>query len=185
MKLHGNARTCPKSRRLLVERIVEEGWSRAQAAEAAADRTRSLRWVLIIISNSYTDELSPYPNGLVNLQRCDATSDRLTLVDAPNLPAWASGRPTSEPLAHTRMARRGSGDERVRPGERVETRVRARAGIGSWCGLVSACVWYGLRATGCDIGVTTAWLRRRTRGGRAAIPSSAWVSQPSGWFWGG
>jgi len=97
MKLHGNARTCPKSRRLLVERIVEEGWSRAQAAEAAADRTRSLRWVLIIISNSYTDELSPYPNGLVNLQRCDATSDRLTLVDAPNLPAWASGRPTSNP----------------------------------------------------------------------------------------
>jgi len=53
--------------------------------------------VLIIISNSYTDELSPYPNGLVNLQRCDATSDRLTLVDAPNLPAWASGRPTSNP----------------------------------------------------------------------------------------
>ncbi len=27
MKLHGNARTCPNSRRLLIERVIEEGWS--------------------------------------------------------------------------------------------------------------------------------------------------------------
>jgi len=45
MKLHANARTCPKSRRLLVER-VEEGWSVMEAAEAAGitDRT-ARRWV--------------------------------------------------------------------------------------------------------------------------------------------
>ena len=35
MKLHANARTCPKSRRLLVKRIEEEGWSLMVAAEAA------------------------------------------------------------------------------------------------------------------------------------------------------
>jgi transposase InsO family protein len=35
MKLHGNARTCPRSRRLLVERIEAQGWPRAQAAAAA------------------------------------------------------------------------------------------------------------------------------------------------------
>jgi transposase InsO family protein len=35
MKLHANARTCPKSRRLLVERVLEESWSLAAAAEAA------------------------------------------------------------------------------------------------------------------------------------------------------
>ena len=34
MKLHANARTCPNSRRLLVERI-EAGWSLAEAAAAA------------------------------------------------------------------------------------------------------------------------------------------------------
>ncbi len=35
MKLHANARTCPNSRRVLVKRIEEEGWSLTKAAEAA------------------------------------------------------------------------------------------------------------------------------------------------------
>jgi transposase InsO family protein len=45
MKLHANARTCPKSRRLLVDRI-EAGWSVMEAAEAAGvtDRT-ARRWL--------------------------------------------------------------------------------------------------------------------------------------------
>ena len=33
--LHGNARTCPNSRRLLVARVLEQGWSVMAAAEAA------------------------------------------------------------------------------------------------------------------------------------------------------
>jgi transposase InsO family protein len=46
MKLHANARTCPKSRQLLVERIEREGWSVMEAAEAAgiSDRT-ARRWL--------------------------------------------------------------------------------------------------------------------------------------------
>jgi len=46
MKLHGNARTCPRSRRLLVRRIEEDGWSRSAAAAAAgiSERTTS-KWV--------------------------------------------------------------------------------------------------------------------------------------------
>jgi transposase len=45
MKLHGNARTCPKSRQLLVDR-VHRGWSVMEAAEAAGitDRT-ARRWL--------------------------------------------------------------------------------------------------------------------------------------------
>ena len=45
MKLHANARTCPNSRRLLVDRI-EAGWSLMEAAEAAgiSDRT-ARRWL--------------------------------------------------------------------------------------------------------------------------------------------
>jgi len=45
MRLHANARTCPKSRQLLVDR-VEAGWSVMEAAEAAgiADRT-ARRWL--------------------------------------------------------------------------------------------------------------------------------------------
>jgi transposase InsO family protein len=45
MKLHGNARTCPKSRQLLIDR-VRGGWSVMEAAEAAGitDRT-ARRWL--------------------------------------------------------------------------------------------------------------------------------------------
>jgi transposase InsO family protein len=43
MKLHANARTCPNSRRLLVRRVEEEGWSLIAAAEAAGISERSAR----------------------------------------------------------------------------------------------------------------------------------------------
>jgi transposase InsO family protein len=46
MKLHGNARTCPKSRRLLVARVLEQGWSVTAAAEAAGVTERTVwRWL--------------------------------------------------------------------------------------------------------------------------------------------
>jgi transposase InsO family protein len=46
MKLHGNARTCPKSRRLLVDRVLAEGWSGAAAAAAAGVSERTVwRWL--------------------------------------------------------------------------------------------------------------------------------------------
>src|SRR5215207_7063466 len=35
MTLHRNAKTCPRSRRLLCRRVVEQGWSLKDAAEAA------------------------------------------------------------------------------------------------------------------------------------------------------
>jgi transposase InsO family protein len=46
MKLHGNARTCPNSRCLLVERVIEEGWSVSAAAAAAGISERTVyRWL--------------------------------------------------------------------------------------------------------------------------------------------
>ena len=46
MILHSNARTCPQSRRLLVERVLEDGWSLAAAAEAAGISERTAwKWV--------------------------------------------------------------------------------------------------------------------------------------------
>jgi transposase InsO family protein len=46
MKLHGNARTCPKSRKLLVERVLSRGWSVTAAAEAAGVSERTVyRWL--------------------------------------------------------------------------------------------------------------------------------------------
>jgi len=44
--LHRNARTCPRSRRLLVDRVLVEGWSLAAAAEAAGVSGRTAwKWV--------------------------------------------------------------------------------------------------------------------------------------------
>jgi len=46
MKLHGNARTCPNSRRLLVERVLRQGWSVTAAAAAAGVSKRTVwRWL--------------------------------------------------------------------------------------------------------------------------------------------
>jgi transposase len=46
MKLHRNARTCPKSRELLVERVLVENWSVMAAAAAAGVSERTVwRWL--------------------------------------------------------------------------------------------------------------------------------------------
>jgi transposase InsO family protein len=46
MNFHANARTCPKSRRLLVDRVMERGWSVTAAAEAAGVSDRTVyRWL--------------------------------------------------------------------------------------------------------------------------------------------
>jgi transposase InsO family protein len=46
MKLHGNARSCPNSRRLLVERVESQNWSVTAAAAAAGVSERTVwRWL--------------------------------------------------------------------------------------------------------------------------------------------
>jgi transposase InsO family protein len=46
MKLHRNARTCPRSRQLIVERVLEQGWTLAQAAGAAGVSVRTVsKWL--------------------------------------------------------------------------------------------------------------------------------------------
>ncbi len=46
MTLHRNARTCPASRRLIARRVVEEGWTLMEAAEAAGVSVqRAVEWV--------------------------------------------------------------------------------------------------------------------------------------------
>jgi transposase InsO family protein len=46
MNLHANAKTCPNSRKLLAKRVIQQGWSHAQAAEAAGVSTRTAaKWV--------------------------------------------------------------------------------------------------------------------------------------------
>src|SRR5439155_21773112 len=45
LKLHANARTCPHSRRLAVDRLEVQGWTLAAAAEAAGVSVRTIsKW---------------------------------------------------------------------------------------------------------------------------------------------
>ncbi len=47
MNLHANAKTCPNSRELLARRVLNEGWSHQQAANAAGVSTRTVaKWVV-------------------------------------------------------------------------------------------------------------------------------------------
>ena len=46
MKLHANARTCPHSRRLAIDRVERDGWTLAAAAEAAGVSVRTVsKWL--------------------------------------------------------------------------------------------------------------------------------------------
>ena len=46
MKLHRNHRTCPSSRLLICRRVLEEGWTLVQAAEAAGCSVRTAaKWL--------------------------------------------------------------------------------------------------------------------------------------------
>ncbi len=46
MKLHANARTCPHSRRLVIERVTGQGWTLRAAAEAAGVSVRTVsKWL--------------------------------------------------------------------------------------------------------------------------------------------
>ena len=46
MRLHGNARTCPKSRKLLCERVRLQGWTVKEAAQAAGVSERTgFKWL--------------------------------------------------------------------------------------------------------------------------------------------
>ena len=46
MKIHGNARTCPRGRLLIVRRVEEQGWTLAETAIAAGVSVRTVsKWL--------------------------------------------------------------------------------------------------------------------------------------------
>jgi transposase InsO family protein len=62
MKLHANARTCPKSRALIARRVLEEGWALAAAAEAAGVSVVTARkWVRRAAAGESLEDRSSAP----------------------------------------------------------------------------------------------------------------------------
>src|SRR5215210_7158972 len=85
MKIHRNAKTCPNSRRLLVERINSRTWSlRAAAAAAVGSRTRPA--FDATDPGSYTG-WSPYDEAIASAQ---ARGIRVLMTPTGPTPDWAS-----------------------------------------------------------------------------------------------
>jgi transposase InsO family protein len=131
--LHRNARTCPRSRRLLVDRVLVEGWSLAAAAEAAGVSERTAwKWVdrFRREGEAGLDDRSSVPRSVPG--RTPAEREEL-IVDLREL------RFTSPEIAETLgmplstvgavLSRRGLGRlARLRPEEPANSYQRPRAG---------------------------------------------------------
>jgi transposase len=66
--LHRNAKTCPASRRLLAARVLEQGWTLTEAAEAAGVSVQRAReWVRRVRAGDY--ELADRRSGRVGAAR--------------------------------------------------------------------------------------------------------------------
>jgi transposase len=62
MKLHANARTCPRSRALIAARVLEQGWALAAAAEAAGVSVVTVRkWVRRAAAGESLEDRSSAP----------------------------------------------------------------------------------------------------------------------------
>ena len=63
MKLHRNARTCPKSRELIARRVLEQGWSLRSAAEAAGvSEPTARKWVRRQAAGEHLQDRSSRPH---------------------------------------------------------------------------------------------------------------------------
>ena len=84
MKLHGNAKTCLHSRKLLVQRIERQGWTLAQAAKAAGVSVRTAsKW-----------------------RRCYRTEGEAGLLDRSSVPDCVPGRTGEERVQAIALLRR-------------------------------------------------------------------------------
>jgi hypothetical protein len=64
MKLHANAKTCPNSRGLIAERVLEKGWSLATASAAAGVRERTAsKWIARFRARGAPGRSSPPRTG--------------------------------------------------------------------------------------------------------------------------
>lgn len=94
-QLHGNARTCPKSRRLLIDRVVDQDWSVAATAQAAAATERD--------SLATTAAHDPAQIAEVRGAPLSTLSVWLKGSRLANAPAWS--RPSRYERRHTGRAR--------------------------------------------------------------------------------
>src|SRR6476620_2422885 len=65
MRLHGNARLTPRGRALMCQRVRHQGWSAAEAAEAAGCSERTCyRWLVRFDAGESMDDRSSAPHSV-------------------------------------------------------------------------------------------------------------------------
>jgi transposase InsO family protein len=148
MKLHGNARTCLHSRRLLVERVLEQGWTLGRAAEAAGVSVRTVsKWIARFRQESFEGLLdrSSAPSSVPTRTR-EERVEVIALLRRLRLTAAEIAELLSMPLStvSTVLQRIGLGKlsrleppeppnryERRRPGELLHIDVKKLGRIGA------------------------------------------------------
>ena len=80
MTLHRNARTCPSSRRLIAQRVLEEGWTLTAAAEAAGVSVPTARkWARRSARGESLEDRSSAPRRIANRTPADRVEAVLVL----------------------------------------------------------------------------------------------------------
>ena len=100
MKLHRNARGTPASRRLLVDRVLRDGWTYARAGEAAGVSVRTVgKWVQRFRTGGAAalEDRSSRPGAPAHQTPATTVALIRQLREAHGLPAWALGRAVGVP----------------------------------------------------------------------------------------
>jgi len=147
MKLHGNARTCLHGRRLIVERVLEQGWTIAQAAKAAGVSVRTVsKWLarfraegeLGLVDRSSAPRVVPRPISeqrlelIAALRRLRMTAAEIaeTLAMPPSTGSGVLSRLGLGRRARLEPPEPANRYERERPGELLHIDVKKLGRIG-------------------------------------------------------
>ena len=133
MKIHGNARTCPRSRLLIVRRVEEQRWSLAETAAAAGVSVRTVsKWLRAyrIEGEQGLLDRSSAPYSIPH-RTCEARVIAIAALRRLSMTAWEIAQCLAMPLSTVSavLARIGLGKlSRLEPPEPANRYQRQRAG---------------------------------------------------------
>ena len=117
MKLHANARTTPKTRQLLVERVLERGWTvRAAAAAVGISRSTAGKWVARYRAEGPAglQDRSSAPRRIPH-RTPPKLVRRIVSLRRQRLPAWRIAREIGRPRSTVCAVLRREGLQRLPP----------------------------------------------------------------------
>jgi len=102
MKLHRNAKSTPASRAIMVQRVLQEGWSHAEVAEGSAVSLRTVaKWVRRFREGGVAalEDGSSRPGSPPHQTPAATVAAIRALREAHGWPAWKIGRTVGVPMS--------------------------------------------------------------------------------------